>query len=65
MVFLLAQESHQMETQEQLLMEPLLDLGSLQMDHQLHPQELHPMVYLLAQESHQMETQGQLLMEPL
>ena len=65
MVFLLAQEYHRMETQEQLPMEPLLDLGSLPMDHQLHHQELLPMAFLLAQEYHQTETQEQLLMEPL
>ena len=34
MVYLLAQESLPTETQEQLLMEPLLDLGSLPTDHQ-------------------------------
>ena len=39
MVFLLAQEYHRMGTREQLLMEPLLDQGSLPMDHQLHHQE--------------------------
>ena len=34
MVYLLAQESLPTVTQEQHLMEHLLDLGSLQMDHQ-------------------------------
>ena len=34
MVFLLAQESHRTETQEQPLMEPLLDLGSHPTDRQ-------------------------------
>ena len=34
MVSLLALESHQMETQEQLQMELLLDQGSLPTDHQ-------------------------------
>ena len=65
MVYLLAQVSLPMETQEQLLMEPLLDLGSHPMVHQLQHQELLQMVYLLVQESHRMETQEQLLMEPL
>ena len=65
MGYLLVQESHQMETQEQLLMEPLLAQASLPTDHQCHNQELLQMVYLLVLESHQMVAQEQLLMEPL